>query len=100
MPDGHQGPGGSHPALYGWAGIEQHLLTYDADRIQGYAEDIDTLLVFVSRKLFGVRRTLESKEFTIIVGWSILLNPVCVCRTNLPAATTGQLSDDKPVDRI
>ncbi|KIP06190.1 hypothetical protein PHLGIDRAFT_467705 [Phlebiopsis gigantea 11061_1 CR5-6] len=43
---GIPGPGGSHPTLYGWAGIEQHLLTYDVDRIQGYAEDIDTLLVF------------------------------------------------------
>lgn len=34
--------------LSGWAGIEDHLMTNDAGEMEDYADDIDTLLVFVS----------------------------------------------------
>ena len=37
--------------LTGWAGIEDHLFTYDEGKTRGYSDDIDMLLVFVSLKL-------------------------------------------------
>lgn len=33
--------------LTGWAGIERHMAKYDTAMVQDYADDIDTLLVFV-----------------------------------------------------
>ena len=41
-----QGPGGS--ALTGWDFIQEKMLSHDEDMISDYADDIDTLLVFVS----------------------------------------------------
>jgi hypothetical protein len=34
--------------MSGWAGIDDHLLKHDTGWVQGYANDIDTLLVFES----------------------------------------------------
>lgn len=38
----------STPTLHGWAGIEDHMFAHDIGMVSGYADDIDTLLVFVS----------------------------------------------------
>lgn len=35
------------PELSGWGGIEDHLSKYDRGWVKDYADDIDTLLVFV-----------------------------------------------------
>lgn len=35
-------------SLFGWAGIEDHLMKYDTGKIKDFMDDIDTLLVFVS----------------------------------------------------
>ena len=41
-----QGPGGN--ALTGWEFIQEKILSHDEDMIADHADDIDTLLVFVS----------------------------------------------------
>lgn len=40
--------------LYGWGGIEDNLLKHDTVWVQSYANDIDSLLVFVSETLSTV----------------------------------------------
>ena len=35
--------------LSGWEGIENHVMKHDTAEMKDYADDIDTLLVFVSR---------------------------------------------------
>jgi hypothetical protein len=36
------------PILSGWTGIEDYMLKHDTVRMKDHADDIDTLLVFVS----------------------------------------------------
>ena len=43
--------------LHGWAGIEDHLAKHDSSTMRDYADDIDTLLVFV-RLIPSVRHQL------------------------------------------
>ena len=49
--DSGQGPGGS--ALTGWDFIQEKILSHDEDMIADHADDIDTLLVFVSIAVIG-----------------------------------------------
>ena len=42
-------PQGEPTPLFSWAGVEEHLATHDGSEMDDYADDIDTLLVFVSR---------------------------------------------------
>jgi hypothetical protein len=37
-------------ALFGWSGIQHHLLQHDVGMIKDYADDVDTFLVFASKK--------------------------------------------------
>ena len=46
-----QGPGGT--PLKGWDFIQEKVLSHDEDMIADYADDIDTLLVFVSRNILA-----------------------------------------------
>ena len=39
----------AEPHLQGWAGVEDDMMTHDEDRMEDYADDIDVLLVFVSK---------------------------------------------------
>ena len=36
--------------MFGWAGIEHHMVKHDSDMVKDYADDIDTLLVFVRKQ--------------------------------------------------
>ena len=47
-----QGPSGS--ALTGWDFIQEKILSHDEDMIADFADDIDTLLVFVSAKFLSL----------------------------------------------
>lgn len=38
----------SGATLSGWTGIEHHMAKHDTGMVKDYADDIDTLLVFVS----------------------------------------------------
>ena len=38
----------SNPRLEGWGGIENYCFKHDNGRMKNHADDIDTLLVFVS----------------------------------------------------
>ena len=48
----HQGSSGT-TALAGWEFIQEKILSSDEDMIADYADDIDTLLVFVSRNMLA-----------------------------------------------
>ena len=54
------------PEMDGWAGIEDHLMKHDSRVLKDHAEDIDTLLVFVSSIL---------DNFTALVISNIVFRP-------------------------
>ena len=70
--------------LTGWAGVEDHLMKNDTGMMKDYADDIDTLLVFVSPKN---EHTLQSNKPNI--GGFIFRYTHDLCCSNLPAASRG-----------
>ena len=55
--------------LTGWEFVQETMLRHDEDMIVDFADDIDTLLVFVSLDTSGVDRL----TFPSLLGWSFLL---------------------------
>ena len=69
----HQGPSGT--ALAGWEFIQEKILSSDEDMIADYADDIDTLLVFVSRNMLAQTILM----FEMLVGWPFLRCSLRIC---------------------
>ena len=65
----------------GWSAIQDHLLDHDGDMMNDFAEDIDTLLVFVSHRIN--LRYHFSDDFSVI-GWPVLRRTHGVRHLHLP----------------
>ena len=88
-----QGPGGS--ALTGWDFIQEKVLSHDEDMIADHADDIDTLLVFVSAVV------IHETQLTSISwsGRSFLCRPHRLQYRVVQTSTTGPNGDLRDVAR-
>ena len=80
------------PNLSGWAGIEDHLMTHDDAAMSDYADDIDTMLVFVS--LHPDHSATDRSEFA--QGRSFLSRCDDICSPDIPVSTTRWYQHDQP----
>ena len=78
--------------LEGWEFVQETMLSHDEDMIADFADDIDTLLVFVSIAVIGWAQLTS----TSLTGWPFLRRPHRLPRRLYSAASTRQLSDDRP----
>lgn len=72
------------PKLSGWGGIEDHLSKYDSGWAKDYADDIDTLLVFVC----VVFSKLPLTDHYLVIGGSVFRGAHRLRRRDIYALAT------------